>query len=124
MSNTGPAIPDLEQIDGFMLRQLLESATDDESRRELRQLCTDAVTTVSQRLAELAAGAEMPAPGALARELHGMKGMLACVGLSGLAGGLAAMEATLARDRAVPREQFRRLHDALGPVGGRLLARL
>lgn len=115
---------DLECMDEFMIRQLLESARDETGRADLRRLCADAVGATAARLAVLAAGTEPAPPAGLTRELHGMKGMLASIGLSGAAAGMATLERALARDGKLDRGLCRQLQVAVIGSGARLLVRL
>jgi len=113
---------DLRRLDHFLVRQLLETAQDGNDRAELRQLCADAIAETSEQLARLArTDRPLTHDGALALQLHSMKGTLASIGLGGLADGLADIESRLKSGRAVPPDDFTRLHAALAEAGATLL---
>lgn len=113
---------DLRRLDHFLVRQLVETARDDNDRAEFRQLCADAIADTSEQLARLARSDRLLIhDAALAHELHTLKGTLASLGLGGLADGLAVIEARLKTGGTVSPDDFARLHAALTEAGATLL---
>jgi len=114
----------LRRLDLHLVRQLVDTASDEAGRAEFHKLCADAITDVTERLARLGGGQATPDHAALVLELHTMRGTLASLGLGGVADGLSAMEIRVRTGDRLNPEDYTRLRAAVVDSGRNLLAML
>jgi chemotaxis protein histidine kinase CheA len=119
-----PSMDALRRLDLQLIRQLIDAAGDAAGQAEFRELCADAITEVTERLAQLGGGQATPDHTALVRELHSMRGTLASLGLGGVADALSAMEIRVRTGDRLKPEECTHLRAAVLDSGRDLLAML